>query len=174
MTDTPKLPTPVKKPPERVTLPNGEVILQYESGIQKNLHGRFLRGPTETAITRDPAGMNRRRYALAQQDARAAMDEAAAEQDGLDLSLAAPGYGWQAIIKHTVKTYLQSKNLRGMGETFGKLALATGYVVKEEEGGGMTDRERQAYHQLLEWLLPIAKGIDDAEREAVGGVVIDG
>jgi hypothetical protein len=119
---------------EIITDENGKQVRRYPSSVLMDAEsGQFLRGPDNAPVRVNPSAMNKRRYELARQAAREAMDQAAAEADGIDWKQAGTGYGWQAIIKHTVKTYLKSSNIRGMGETLAKLGQATGYLNDDKD-----------------------------------------
>ena len=118
--------------PELKTDENGREYYEYPSGLTKwKDTGHFRTAPLVTPISDDPRGMLQRRNDKSRQIAREAIDEGA----GLDPSKWGTGEGWRSVIVHTVQTYLNSKNLRGMAETFTKLATAGGYLSPEVEKG---------------------------------------
>src|SRR6266545_744221 len=115
---------------ERTVDETGREILVHENGmIQDATNGRTIRGPTETAITRNPREMLQRRNEKSRQVA----DEAIDEGTGLDPSKWGTGEGWRRLIVHTVQTYMKSSNIRGMAEVLSKLGIASGHLSTREE-----------------------------------------
>jgi hypothetical protein len=155
--------TPTKKTDE-----SGRELLVYDDGTIKDAKtGHFLRGPTDNPVTRDPLGMLQRRNELSRQIAREAVDEGA----GLDPSQWGTGEGWRKVIKHTVQVYLQSKNIRGMGEVLGRLGTVTGYLSTESEKGSDPYSDEAKAISSVTALVDLLREV--LQPEAVNGKVIE-
>jgi hypothetical protein len=134
----------------RTTDETGREILVHDSGlIQDASNGQIVKGPDKTPITENPRGMLQRRNEISKQIAADAIDEAAFP---LEPRKWGTGDGWRQIVLHTARVYLDSKNLRGMPETFAKLGTAAGYLSSRDEGqtpaGGITGTP-ESIRQLL-------------------------
>ena len=117
--------------PTRTADETGRAILVYDNGAVKDARtGHWISGPTndDNPIIRDPRGMLALRNEKSKQLTREAIDEGA----GIDPSQWGTGEGWRKLIVHTVQTYLQSKNIRGMAEVLVKLGVASGYMSSKE------------------------------------------
>ena len=145
--------------PERITDDTGREILVYSDGTRKLAsNGHLLRGPFVTPITQHPHEMIARRNELSRQRAIEAIDEGA----GIEPSKWGTGLGWRKVIAHTVKVYLESKNIRGMGEVLAKLATVAGYNVADpEEQPARNDVNIALVRELLAFASAIVKR-DDA------------
>lgn len=148
----------------------GREILSYPDGSRKWAdNGYWINGPTDpkfNPVLADPLGMLQRRNELSKQIAREAVDEGA----GLDPSQYGTGEGWRKIIVHTVKVYLQSKNIRGMGEVLGKLGVVTGYLSNETEKGIDPYSEEAKAISNASALLNLLR---DMQPQSVDGKVIE-
>jgi hypothetical protein len=142
--------------PTKTTDETGREILLYDDGTQKDAKtGRFIRGPVDNPIVRDPVGMNRLRNAKSKTDARDAIDE---EIYPLDPSKWGTGEGWKEVIKKCVSLIMQSKNARGVAELVGKIGSAAGYLsprgdgetVQIERGIHATPAQLQALLEMLD------------------------
>lgn len=166
--------------PTRDTDPEtGREILVYASGARKYADdGKFLNGPTiaeYNPVLADPAAMQKRGRELAQARTRQAINDQVGETLQLDLSQASDSDGWYWLIRHTVNVYLQSKNIRGLGEVLGKLGIAAGYLSREGEARpahspqGIT-ASAEELAALLE-ILEESKAMDRERERAIDGTV---
>jgi len=95
------------------------------------------------------------------------------EQSGIKLTKASPTEAWKHLIAHTVKTYMQSKNIRGMAEILGKLGIATGMLEKETEVPEQTNPNAELAGAITMLLSAMKKRERELEREVVDGEVTD-
>jgi hypothetical protein len=127
----------------------GREYYRHENGMEQwKDTGHFKAPPTITPILADPKGMVQRRNEKSRQVAREAIDEGA----GIEPHKWGTGEGWRKIIAHTVRVYLESKNIRGMAETLTKLGMVSGYATKDEDTdgkGGTIHATPQAILELL-------------------------
>ena len=72
------------------------------------------------------------------------------QDSGIKLTNASGDEAWSAIIRHTVKVYLKSSNIRGLGEALSKIGAATGYLDTKGEGSGDTSETTTLLLRLLE------------------------
>jgi len=143
---------------------NGKTVRVYETGMIKTEDGTRWVTPPPGAATFHTSERGKELYLRRQEKSQQRAIEAIDAGAGLDRSKWGTGQGWFTIIEHTVKTYLQSKNIRGMGEVLAKLAGAAGYTSKDSgEGSAIAE----AIASLLEKL------IEERRREIIEGKVTD-
>jgi hypothetical protein len=146
---------------------SGREYWLYPSGMSKwKDTGHFRSAPLSSPVGDDPHGMLQRRNEKSRQIAREAIDEGA----GLDPHLWGTGEGWRRIIVHTVQTYLQSKNIRGMAEVLTKLATAAGYASKEEELGKVVIENMNNMIAAPGALLEVVKLLEHDRQHTIEGL----
>jgi hypothetical protein len=134
------------------TLKNGAIYDLEKHRIVSNPGGG------SHAITKDNSGeMRARRTELARERTR----QGIAEGLGMDLNKASGGEEWQELTRLFTEQFKNSKNLRGMAESYAKLGQASGYLLPQAEAASGI-------------LVEFAKLMQDfMQREVVDGHVID-
>lgn len=124
------MPTPRKTEGDPVrAVEEGREVLIYDDGTKKDAQtGRFLRGPDDTPISRDPAGMARRGIALSRARAREAIDL----ETGVDPSQRGTDEGWMLLVRHAVGLVRASTSPRGVAELLKVIGTAAGYLTRED------------------------------------------
>lgn len=151
----------------------GHEIVTYESGAKYDKDaGRLVHPATANMITKEnAAAMYQRRREISEQRARDAIDMAAIEAGKLDLSKMGTGEGWYQLVLHTARTFMQSSNLRGMAEIFGKLGMSAGYLstqrleIENKHTYDVSDNLRELTELMRQALA--AKNTDATDGEVI-------
>ena len=138
--------SPQVVPEKRVRMSDYEVI-DYDGNLQGGTEARkypdgSLRNEKELMLTPLPGG-----HTITHEDARelsltrwkrsreAAIKGmiAGVEASGIKLTNATGDEAWEQVISHTVKVYMKSENIRGLGEALSKIGIATGFLDPKAE-----------------------------------------
>ena len=106
-------------------------IIEYPNGSAKLAsNGHWVRGPDITPIMRDPVGMQKRGQKIVRERAIASQLRGLARAtkelpEDADFEEIAAGAltTIEALTKHFVEIFLQSNNIRGLGEAYSKLII---------------------------------------------------
>lgn len=179
--DTPSI-IPVKPPPELHTDPEtGREFLRWMDGTERwqDTH-RFKRGPYNAPVRLDPSGMAKRGAQVKREQGiiaqlRGLAGATAELPEDADLEQIAKGAltTIEALTRHLAQTFMQSKNIRGMAETYNKLLAP---FVGDEEGGGERGNlvAMGEVNEFLSILADMAREINANKHEPHDSADIDG
>jgi len=156
---------------KEIVTENGREIRIYDNGAKQDvLTGQFIAPPESAIIRTSEQGRElvNIRYDRAAQAVREAMDEGTDVPEHLRGSVE----GYKRLLVHTVKTYMKSDNIRGMGEALAKLSKLAGYEEPDRQGTppGMmliSEMEYRNYQELVRIVSEMLREMDDRERVTV-------
>ena len=156
---------------KEIVTENGREIRIYDNGAKQDvLTGQFI-APPESAIFRTSERgreLVNIRYDKAAQAVQEAMDEGTDVPEHLRGSIE----GYKRLLVHTVKTYMKSDNIRGMGEAIAKLSKLAGYgdTERQETPPGMMLIPEEEYRKYLE----VTRIVGDILRKIKNRDTVDG
>jgi len=148
---------------ETRTIEGREVtVIVYDNGSERRAeNGHWLKPPDGAGITTSERGREliKRRYQLAQERAAQGMIKGL----GLDPAKASASDAWERANEIFWSRFAETKNIRGMAESFEKLGKAAGFLTN-------TDHDQDADNKaltsaLLAWL---RKRAEQATRDEPG------